>query len=203
MLLFLWLLKHGSMQPTLQDHWPIVLGIAAFQALGMAHGTTLPLLLGFLLGLAGIGLWVPLYSAAAAANFFVMRWQLRSNGDFITWLSNKPKWQYIVTQTDEALAKRGQWAVFWLRLSPLVPFGMGSLLLARAGVPWWWSSVYGVLGAIPRTLVVMQVGKMAASVMDILQGQQQPGWSLVAGLALLATSIVGMWWWGRRALKTR
>ncbi len=177
-----------------------LLVVSIFLGLGLSHGTTLALLLGYQLGMVGIGIWVPAFLLANVVGLVGARWWLRAAGNIDTLLLKNPKAKDQIQRLDQRLASQGAWAIFWFRMSPVVPFALGTMVLARTKIRMRIIFIMGLLGAVPRTLVVMQLGSLAPDVRLLLEGKQQPTWSMLVGVFLLAISAGGLWVWGRTQL---
>ncbi len=177
-----------------------LLVVSIFLGLGLSHGTTLALILGYQLGMVGIVVWVPAFILANVVGLLGARWWLRAAGNIDTLMIKNPKAKDQIQRLDQRLASQGAWAIFWFRMSPVVPFALGTMVLARTKIKMRTIFIMGLLGAVPRTLVVMQLGTLAPDIRLLLEGKQQPTWSMVVGVLLLVISAVGLWVWGRTQL---
>ncbi len=82
--------------------------------------------------------------------------------------------------------------VFFVRLSPIIPFALSNLIFAMLKIGWLRLVVYGSLGMLPRTTLVFFSGTLAA---DLSSAIRQEGLSWHTGMIviLLIASIYGIW----------
>lgn len=92
---------------------------------------------------------------------------------------------------DDALAERGTWTVFLLRLSPLLPFNLLNYLLGVTRVRFR-SFLLGSVGKIPGAVLYVRLGRTVADVGDATVGRsaRTPFEWAVLGIGLAATVAV-------------
>lgn len=204
-------LMTGWAAPNLSDqvslfpelHWAVWLLIGGlFQSVGLMHGTTIPAVLGLELGYAGLLVWPGVYALVSWLNFYFSTWLLRTQGDVLKLLEQYPKLHKVMEAASNLLYQQGPIPIFWLRLNPMVPFGLGGLLLARGSFKAWQVAAYGVLGALPRTAVVMISAIMAGNIYRRGVGATEP-WVIITGIALVVVSTLGISYTSKRRLSSQ
>ncbi|AFL86131.1 hypothetical protein Belba_3639 [Belliella baltica DSM 15883] len=82
--------------------------------------------------------------------------------------------------------------IFFVRLSPIIPFALSNLLFALIKSGWKKLVIFGTLGMLPRTTLVFFSGTIASSIYAAIQqeGISGKGWIFII---LLALSILGIW----------
>lgn len=185
--------------PTSELVW---LGLLSYSTimmgLGAMHGTTLALVLGYSQPfVSGLLLWAPSYFFASFIGLLLAN-QLAKNKDLEEFIGLFPKrYQLAARQSINQLQQNGLATVFWFRLSPALPFALGTLLLGWLRANPLKASAIGLIGALPRTMVVMQIGAMAENLKALIEGKTQADWSFWVGLGLLGLSTIGLLWIGR------
>jgi len=95
---------------------------------------------------------------------------------------------------DLLLKKEGKMGelVFFVRLSPVIPFALSNLLFSLIKSGWKKLVVFGTLGMLPRTTLVFFSGTIASNIYGAIQqeGVSGKGWVFIA---LLVLSIWGIW----------
>ena len=88
--------------------------------------------------------------------------------------------------------------VFFVRISPLIPFAISNFLFASLGIPLSKIIRYGLPGMLPRTILAFASGKAAQSFLDAQASLKDPQDWLALGL-LLVGSIWGIWhFWNKK-----
>lgn len=82
--------------------------------------------------------------------------------------------------------------IFFVRLSPVIPFALSNLLFALIKSGWKKLVVFGTLGMLPRTTLVFFSGTIASNIYGAVQqeGVGGKGWIFIL---LLLLSIWGIW----------
>lgn len=81
--------------------------------------------------------------------------------------------------------------VFFVRISPIVPFAISNFLFASLAIPLRKILLFGVPGMLPRTCLAFASGRVAQSFLGAQESLQQPAhWALLA--LFLAGSAVGI-----------
>ena len=180
----------------------LCLGISVLLGLGLLHGTTLALVLGYTQVFpVDFAIWLPCYVMANILGLLGAR--LFGSDQTFTLGVNNQRLNKSIELFEHQLSKNGAWAVFWFRLSPIVPFALGTLLLSRTKIKWSTMIFMGTLGALPRTFLVMQLGRTALTIKELLEGTQKPSWSLYSAIILLVLSGAGLWFWGKGNLSQK
>ncbi len=82
--------------------------------------------------------------------------------------------------------------VFFVRISPVIPFAISNFLFASLGIPLRKIIQYGLPGMLPRTIFAFATGKAAKSFLDAQAALQDPEQWLTI-IILLIGSIWGIW----------
>ncbi len=141
---------------------------------------------GFLFGWQAFG-WVVL--SYTLATFLGYLWGKRLSGDSLALiLAHYPK-------AKEAIEKRkgkiGE-LIFFVRLSPIIPFALSNLLFALLKSGWKKLIIFGTVGMLPRTSIVFFSGTVASDLYGALSQESISGKGLIF-LTLLILSIWGIW----------
>ena len=88
--------------------------------------------------------------------------------------------------------------VFFVRISPVIPFAISNFLFASLGIPLKQIIRYGLPGMLPRTILAFATGKAANTFLDAQATLQDPEQWLAIGI-LLVGSIWGIWhFWNKK-----
>lgn len=167
--------------------FPLVIGLLS---LALLPTSLVALLGGYLLGMESLLFTVSTYIPAALLGYSLGR-SLRPAA-LEAWLSGRPGF----AQTLDRLKAGGWKTVFWVRLSPVVPFGIGNLAMAWAGISLRAVLIGSLPGMLPRTILVTYAGHQAHSLAEAVQGGKGIG-GLAGPLVLLVLATGGLWWQGR------
>ncbi|MBD8487877.1 VTT domain-containing protein [Echinicola sp. CAU 1574] len=106
------------------------------------------------------------YSLASLLGYFVgLKVDHNSLGIL---LENYPKAAQVVR------GKRNKMGtlIFFVRISPVIPFALSNLLFALLRTGWKNVLVYGLFGMLPRTLMAFGIGVMAESILEALSNKK-------------------------------
>lgn len=177
---------------------------------GIVDQVLLSLILAFLVGLA----FLPTTLTAIASGFFwgwsvfphlVIAYLLANvlgytlgkwlNADFRTILyARHPSLKEEIEKRIEHPAG----LVFFVRISPLIPFAISNFLFASLGIPLSKIIRFGLPGMLPRTILAFASGKAANSFLDAQSSLKDPQDWLALGLLLLG-SVWGIWYfWNKK-----
>ena len=181
---------------------------------GIVDQVLLSLILAFLVGLA----FLPTTLTAIASGFFwgwtvfphlviayllanVLGYSLGKwlNADFRTILyARHPSLQEEIEKRIEQPAG----LVFFVRISPLIPFAISNFLFASLGIPLSKIIRFGLPGMLPRTILAFASGMAAQSFLEAQASLKDPQDWLILGL-LLVGSIWGIWhFWNKKKIKS-
>ncbi len=106
------------------------------------------------------------------------------NADFLPLLSiQKPEFKQ---QLEERILHPER-LIFFIRISPVVPFAISNFLFASLKVDLKKVLLYGIPGMLPRTLIAFGTGLLASSFMDAQKTMNDPvQWVVLAGLFFLS-----------------
>ena len=177
---------------------------------GIVDQVLLSLILAFLVGLA----FLPTTLTAIASGFFwgwsvfphlVIAYLLANvlgytlgkwiNADFRTILyARHPSLKEEIEKRIEQPAG----LVFFVRISPVIPFAISNFLFASLGIPLSKIIRFGLPGMLPRTILAFASGKAANSFLDAQSSLKDPQDWLALGL-LLVGSVWGIWYfWNKK-----
>uniref|UniRef100_UPI0040486ABC VTT domain-containing protein n=1 Tax=Algoriphagus sp. TaxID=1872435 RepID=UPI0040486ABC len=177
---------------------------------GIVGQVLLSLILAFLVGLA----FLPTTLTAIASGFFwgwsvfphlVIAYLLANvlgytlgkwlNADFRTILyARHPSLKEEIEKRIEQPAG----LVFFVRISPVIPFAISNFLFASLGIPLSKIIRFGLPGMLPRTILAFASGKAANSFLDAQSSLKDPQDWLALGLLLLG-SVWGIWYvWNKK-----
>lgn len=82
--------------------------------------------------------------------------------------------------------------VFFVRISPVVPFAVSNFLFASLNIKLWKVLIYGIPGMLTRTVLAFAAGVAASSYLAAKQSMNSPlRWGI--GLALLVIGVAGIY----------
>lgn len=111
------------------------------------------------------------------------------NADFLSLLYlRKPELQSQI----ESRIQRPQSLIFFIRISPVIPFAISNFLFAALRVELKKVLLYGVPGMLPRTLIAFVTGLLASSMLDARKALNDP-WQLAVLAFLLIVSFWGLY----------
>jgi uncharacterized membrane protein YdjX (TVP38/TMEM64 family) len=154
-------------------------------AFGVIPTSLLALASGYFLGIKAVMPILLTYWVASWIGYQVASWVDR--GAMRAFLSKNSATQFWMTK----LESQQKWLIFWLRISPAVPFVMGNWLfsMARCPIPLFLS--IGFVGMLPRTVLLLAVGAQAQVIREALDGGQV-GYAQWLMIGLLISSLIGM-----------
>jgi uncharacterized membrane protein YdjX (TVP38/TMEM64 family) len=121
-------------------------------------------------------------TTGAACAFLLGRYVARDQVQ--TWIQSKPRFAAL----DGAIARKGGWIVFLLRLSPVFPFNLLNYALGLTGVRFWPYLLASWIGMLPGTIAYVLVGYAGQ---QALAGEQKLWYWIIAAIAtLLATVLI-------------
>ncbi len=82
--------------------------------------------------------------------------------------------------------------IFFVRLSPVIPFALSNLLFALLNTGWKRLIIWGTLGMLPRTTLVFVSGTFASDIWDAIKGRPNL-MGIAAFVILLGLSFWGIW----------
>lgn len=95
-------------------------------------------------------------------------------------------------EIEQRIAKPGG-LVFFIRISPVIPFAISNFLFASLGIPLSKIIRYGLPGMLPRTILAFASGMAAQSFLEAKASLKEPKEWLVLGLLLIG-SVWGIWY---------
>ncbi|WP_169977283.1 TVP38/TMEM64 family protein [Tautonia rosea] len=151
----------------------------------MAPGTVLTLAGGYLFGpMLGAGLALLSAVMGASVAFLIARRIARQA------IRHRIETDHRFRSLDQAVAKRGAWVVFLLRLSPAVPFNLLNYALGLTGVRFTTYVLSSLVGMVPGTVVISFIGASASNERPAELGGR--GWALLLLSALLTAAILAV-----------
>ncbi len=121
-------------------------------------------------------------TTGAACAFLLGRYVARDQVQ--SWIQKKPRFAAL----DEAVARKGGWIVFLLRLSPVFPFNLLNYALGLTGVRFSTYLLASWVGMIPGTIAYVLIGHAGK---EVLEGEQKVWyWVVAAGATLIVTIFI-------------
>ncbi|MFD2034699.1 TVP38/TMEM64 family protein [Belliella marina] len=163
-----------------------VFGGMLLMGLALMPTTLFAGLSGFLFGWQAF-LWVIVgYSLATLLGYIWGKSLGKDSLDLI--LEKYPKAKDLIRQKENKVGE----LIFFVRLSPVIPFALSNLLFALLKSGWKKLVFFGTFGMLPRTTLVFFSGTIASDIYSAIQqdGIGGKGWVFIF---LLALSIWGIW----------
>ncbi len=162
-------------------------GVAALlMGLALLPTTLTALASGFFLGWIGLPFLILAYSIASVIGYFLGR---GSNEGLLEILFSKnPK---LKNELESRKSKEGS-LVFFVRISPIIPFAISSFLFASMEIPLRKVLIFGIPGMLPRTLLAFGTGVFASSFLAARDSMSSPmQWGI--GAAFLIFGLLGIY----------
>jgi len=174
----------------------LVLALTLLVGLALLPTTFTALASGFFWGWTVFPHLVIAYLLANVLGYSLGKWL---NADFRTILyARHPSLQEEIEKRIEQPAG----LVFFVRISPLIPFAISNFLFASLGIPLSKIIRFGLPGMLPRTILAFASGMAAQSFLDAQASLKDPHDWLILGL-LLVGSIWGIWhFWNKKKTKS-
>lgn len=119
-------------------------------------------------------------TTGAACAFLVGRYAARDQVQ--TWIRKRPE----LAALDQAVARKGAWIVFLLRLSPVFPFNLLNYALGLTGVRFSTYLLASWVGMIPGTIAYVLIGYAGQKA---LAGEQKLWYWVAAAAATLIVTV--------------
>ncbi|ERM83666.1 hypothetical protein P872_02390 [Rhodonellum psychrophilum GCM71 = DSM 17998] len=154
---------------------------AILMAFAFMPTTLLAGLTGFILGWKALLLLILSYTLATLFGYGLGKKMDKNSLDIL--LGEYPRAKALV---ENKKGKMGE-LIFFVRLSPIIPFAFSNLLFALLDTGWKRVVLFGFIGMLPRTLLAFGSGVLADSIYTaIRQGGNAFNWALIIGLILLS-----------------
>lgn len=186
-----WALHESSWISSLDFSSPLI-AISAMMIAVLLMGfaliptTLIAALSGFLLGWEAFIWLVIAYSIATLLGY---AWGKKLGGNSLEYLLGKyPKAKNLLEEKKDKIGE----LIFFVRLSPVIPFALSNLLFALLKSGWIKLLIFGTIGMLPRTTLVFLSGTLVSDIYAAVstEGISGKGWIFIAFLAL---SIWGIW----------
>ncbi len=148
--------------------------------------TLLAIFSGYLWGWAAFPFLVSAYSLASVVGYLMGK--KLDKGSLQILLENYPKAAELIRVKQ---TKMGQ-LIFFVRLSPVIPFALSNLLFALLKAGWHRVILFGLFGMLPRTLLAFSSGLLAESLVDAFENKNGTV-QVLAILTLLLLSLFGIY----------
>ena len=174
------------------DQILLTLILALLVGLAFLPTTFTALASGFFWGWAVFPQLVIAYLLANVLGYSLGKWL---NADFRTLLYARHTG--LKEEIEQRIAKPAG-LVFFVRISPVIPFAISNFLFASLDIPLQKIIRYGLPGMLPRTLLAFATGIAANSFVDAQAALQDPEQWLALAILLLG-SIWGIWhFWNKK-----
>lgn len=141
--------------------------------------TFLAILSGFLLSWTALPFLILGYTMATIVGYQVGKQLDKNSLAFL--LDNYPKATKLIAGKKDDIAK----LIFFIRLSPVIPFAFSNLLFALLKIDLKKVVWVGLWGMLPRTLLSFTTGVLGESLLEALQKNNGAGQLIVIGVLLL------------------
>ncbi|TDQ15228.1 putative membrane protein YdjX (TVP38/TMEM64 family) [Algoriphagus boseongensis] len=169
------------------DHLILSLFLALILGLALLPTTLTSLACGFFLGWIGFPDLVLGYILANCLGYWLGS---KLNSDFMPLLYRKNS---SLEKEIESRLKQSASLIFFVRISPVIPFAISNFLFASLGVPLKKVLLFGIPGMLPRTLIAFITGMIANSFLGAREAINHPmQWVILIVLLLLSTG--GIYW---------
>lgn len=168
------------------DHLLFTVGIALLLGLALLPTTLTALATGYFFGWIG---FPGLFFGYLLANVIGYALGKLLNANFLPLLSiQRPEFK----QQLESRIQHPESMIFFIRISPVVPFAISNFLFASLKIKLKKVLLFGIPGMLPRTLIAFGTGLLASSFLDAKKAMNDPiQWIILA--LLFAVSFYGLY----------
>lgn len=171
-----------------------LLVITVCMGLALLPTTFVAILSGFLLGWTSLPFLVLGYTLATLIGYQTGQKVDKDSLDFL--LKQYPKAADLIVEKKEDMSQ----LIFFVRLSPVIPFALSNLLFALLKVDLKKVVWIGLWGMLPRTLMVFITGVLGDSLFDALQDSNGAEQMIFIGILLLV-SVAGIYMFFKKKRK--
>jgi uncharacterized membrane protein YdjX (TVP38/TMEM64 family) len=176
-------LPQGFQLEEVMDHLLFTVGIAILLGLALLPTTLTALATGYFFGWIG---FPGLFLGYLLANVIGYTLGKMLNANFLPLLySHKPEFK----QQLESRIGRPKSLIFFIRISPVVPFAISNFLFASLKIDLKKVLLFGIPGMLPRTLIAFGTGLVASSFLDAKKAMNDP----VQWIILALLFVVSFW----------
>lgn len=173
--------------------WAVVFAFTIItMAIGLTSSTSIAMFTGYFLGAPALLFIVVTYPVAAWLGYLLGQY-LRVDR-FLGDAQHRDKVQKLLV----GLADQPWSLMFFVRLSPVLPFAIMNMLMASLKIRLSVFLLGGTVGMLPRTLFSVWAGTQANSMVAALQGEGASGSAIFVGVASVI-SVAGLVYLGQRA----
>ena len=179
----------------LLENYPLLTGLdyfsytvigALLMGLALLPTTLIALASGFYYGWLSLPFLILGYSLASVLGYGLGK--VTNMGLTEKLFKKNPKFQAALESRKE---KEGS-LVFFVRISPVVPFAVSNFLFANLNIKLWKVLVYGIPGMLTRTVIAFVAGVAASSYIAAKESMNSPlQWGI--GIALLVIGVGGIY----------
>lgn len=160
--------------------------VAGLMGLACIPTTVVAIFSGFLFDWKFFPLIVAAYALASILGYYWGRYVTKNGLDFL--FRRYPQTRYIIDARKNSLPH----AIFFIRISPIIPFALSNLLFAFLKTGIQKLLVWGTMGMLPRTILAFYTGTVANDLYEAFhRGDSSYQAPLFFGLLLL--SSWGLW----------
>jgi uncharacterized membrane protein YdjX (TVP38/TMEM64 family) len=174
---------------SLSDHLALIFSLSIVLGLALLPTTLTALACGFFWGWVGFPDLLFGYILANAVGYSLGK---RLNSDFskILFARNPDLKKQIESKID-----RPAGLIFFIRISPVIPFAISNFLFASMGIPLRKVLLYGVPGMLPRTFMAFASGMIANSFLGARESMKDPmHWAILIFLLILSFGGIYLSW---------
>lgn len=181
--------KGGTPPPDLTSLTTALLyvsGSAAAMGIALIPTTLLAVFSGFYWGWSALPLLAVAYSIASAIGYGLGK---KSSGNLLPLLTD---WYPAVKTTLEKKKEQIGSLIFFIRISPVIPFAFSNILFALLHTGLGRVVWYGLWGMLPRTVLAFSSGVLAESIYEAVSSEGASSWEWLFVVGLLVISILGI-----------
>ncbi len=186
LLMSLYFYFEGFSISSIGDHvtFTIILGIV--MGFALLPTTLTAVFTGYLIGATGL---VDLLVGYTLANILGYGLGLKFNSGFLELLFLR---QPQLSEEIEKRQKNPGKLIFFIRISPLIPFAISNFIFASLKVPLKQVLEFGIPGMLPRTLIAFATGLLSSSFLGAREALKDP-WQILFLLVLILLSSWGIY----------
>jgi len=141
---------------------------------------------GFVFGWAAFPFLVLSYTLASAIGYLSGRLLEKNSLEWL--LKPYPKAEKIIEEKKDRMG----WLIFFVRISPVIPFAISNLVFAMLDTGLKRVLWFGLLGMLPRTFLAFLTGVLAGDIQEALRAKTA-SWQYLVIALLLIMSIWGIY----------
>lgn len=159
---------------------------ALMMGLALVPTTFFSVISGFVFGLAAFPFLVLAYTLGSGIGYQSGRFLEKNSLEWL--LKPYPKAKMMI----ESKKDRMGWLIFFVRISPVIPFAISNLVFALMDTGLKRVLWFGLLGMLPRTFLAFLTGALAGDIQQAIKAKTA-SWQYIAIVLLLILSVWGIY----------